>query len=187
MNISVNKKASHIAEQMMADREALGVEVSIFPNGTKVIDASGGSLEAGKLFAKACMGGLGEVVLASLDFGSFWLPGMSVSVEKPAVACMASQYAGWAVKVGEFFAMGSGPARALYRGEELFARLSYKDESEEAVILLEARTSPDEAVAKHIAGKCGVAAENLYILIGNRTGNRASSLLLFCGLRQAVF
>ena len=27
-------------------------------------------------------------------------------------ACLASQYAGWAIKEGKFFAMGSGPMRA---------------------------------------------------------------------------
>jgi len=163
--VSVNERAAAIAERMIADAEALGVEVTTLANGAKVIDAAGGGFGAGKLFAEACMGGLGEVTFTALDFGPFWLPGVSVSVEKPAVACMASQYAGWAIKVGKFFALGSGPARALSRVEELYERLSYRDEADVAVIALEGRKLPSEEVAEHIARKCGISPEKLYILI----------------------
>jgi methenyltetrahydromethanopterin cyclohydrolase len=122
-------------------------------------------LRAGKLFAEACMGGLGEVAFTSLDFGPFWLPSVSVSVERPGVACMASQYAGWPIKVGKFFAIGSGPARALSLVEDLYQKLSYKDESDVAVIALEGRKLPTEKVAGYIARKCGIGPERLYILI----------------------
>jgi methenyltetrahydromethanopterin cyclohydrolase len=163
--ISVNARAALIAEQMIAEAKVFGVRILTLPNGTKVIDATDGGLRAGKLFAEACMGGLGEVIFTSLDFGQFWLPGVSVSVERPAVACMASQYAGWAVKVGNFFAMGSGPARALSLVEELYQKLSYKDESDVAMIALEGRKLPTEEVAGYIARKCNVSPEKLYILI----------------------
>ncbi len=163
--ISVNARAALIAEQMIAEAKALGVRALTLPNGTKVIDATDGGLRAGKLFAEACMGGLGEVTFTSLDFGQFWLPGVSVSVERPAVACMASQYAGWMIKVGKFFAMGSGPARALSRVEELFEKLDYSDESDMAVIALEGRKPPTEEVAEYIVRKCNVSTEKLYILI----------------------
>lgn len=163
--ISVNARAALIAEQMIAEAKALGVRALTLPNGTKVIDATDGGLRAGKLFAEACMGGLGEVTFTSLDFGQFWLPGVSVSVERPTVGCMASQYAGWMIKVGKFFAMGSGPARALSRAEELFEKLDYSDEPDVAVIALEGRKPPTEEVAEYIARKCNVSADKLYILI----------------------
>ncbi len=163
--ISANERAALIAKQMIADAEALGVEAHTLTNGAKVIDATRGGLRAGKLFAEACMGGLGQVAFTRDDFGSFWLPGVSVSVEKPSVACMASQYAGWAIEIGKFFAMGSGPARALSRLEDLYQRLSYKDESDVAVIALEGRKPPSEEVAEYIAHKCKVSPEKLYILI----------------------
>jgi methenyltetrahydromethanopterin cyclohydrolase len=163
--ISVNARAALIAEQMSAEAKALGVKALTLPNGTKVIDAAEGGLRAGKLFAETCMGGLGEVTFTSIDFGQFWLPGVSVSVERPAVACMAAQYAGWMIKVSKFFAMGSGPARALSRVEELFEKLDYSDESDMAVIALEGRKLPTEEVAEYIACKCNVSTEKLYILI----------------------
>jgi len=163
--ISVNAKAALIAEEMIAEAEALGVRALTLSNGTKLIGATDGGLRAGKLFAEVCMGGLGEVTFTSLDFGQFWLPGVSVTVERPTVACMASQYAGWAIKVNKFFAMGSGPARALSLVEELYEKLSYKDGSDMAVIALEGRKLPTEEVADYIARKCSVSTEKLYILI----------------------
>jgi methenyltetrahydromethanopterin cyclohydrolase len=163
--VSVNARAAILAEQMIAEAGALGVRVLTLPNGTKVIDATDGGLRAGKLFAEACMGGLGEVTFTSLDFGPFWLPGVSVSVERPTVACMASQYAGWMIKVGEFCAMGSGPARVLACTEELFEKLDYRDEPDVAVIALEGRKLPTEEVTEYIGRRCDVSTEKLYILV----------------------
>lgn len=161
--ISVNQRAAALVQRMIEDSEALGLNVTRLANGATVIDAGvkvPGSLAAGRLFAEACLGGLGTVSFTRLAFedgrGSFWLPAVSVSVDHPHIACMASQYAGWAIKREKFFAMGSGPARALYAGEELFAKLDYKDQANVAVLLLEGRKLPYEGVAEYVAGKCGV-------------------------------
>jgi methenyltetrahydromethanopterin cyclohydrolase len=153
---------------MIAEAEVLGVAAETLSNGATVIDAGikvPGSFRAGKLFAEACLGGLGEVEFVRLSYGDFWLPGVSVSVSHPHIACMASQYAGWAIKREKFFAMGSGPARALYAGEELFARLDYTDQVEVAILLLEGRKLPGEEVAAYVAGKCGVDPGWLCLLI----------------------
>ncbi len=166
--ISVNERAAEVLRQMMAQAEVLGVAAHTLPNGATVIDAGvnvPGSFVVGKLFAEACLGGLGEVGFTRLSYDGFWLPGVSVRVEHPAIACMAAQYAGWAVKRGKFFAMGSGPARALYASEELFEHLTYRDQSEVAVLLLEGRKLPNEEVAEYVAGKCGVDAANLMLAI----------------------
>lgn len=163
--VSVNVGAVLLAQRIISNSGELGVTVKTLSNGTKVIDMTQGGFTAGKLFAEACMGGLGEVTFTGLNFDQLWLPGVSVSVNRPSIACMASQYAGWEVKVGKFFAMGSGPARALSRVEKLFEELDYRDEADVAVIALEGRKLPDEEVASYIAGKCGVEAKALYILL----------------------
>jgi methenyltetrahydromethanopterin cyclohydrolase len=170
--ISINKRAAEIARWMAADAEALGVAVTQLPNGATVVDAGvnvPGSLEAGRLFSEVCLGGLGQVRFCELNFGDLWLPGVAVSVSHPPVACMAAQYAGWALKAkteqGKFFAIGSGPARALYRGEPLFEYLDYEDQADVAVLALEGRELPPEATAEKVAAKCHVAPERLYLLI----------------------
>ena len=170
--VSVNRRAAQIARRMVADADALGVAATQLPNGTTVVDAGvavPGSLEAGRLFAEACMGGLGDVRFTGLDFDGLWLPGVTVSVSHPPVACMAAQYAGWALKVqteqGKFSAMGSGPARAIFRGEQLFEYLDYEDQADVAVLALEGHELPPEEAAEKVAAKCHVAPDCLYLLV----------------------
>ena len=166
--ISINERAAEIAARMIADAEALNVAVTRLENGTTLIDAGvnvPGSLAAGRLFAEICLGGLGQVSFCQQDVGPLWLPGITVTVNHPLIACMASQYAGWEVKGDHFFAMGSGPARALHAKEELFDEIPYRDQAGVAVLTLEGRTLPPAVVAAKVALKCGVAPENLTLLI----------------------
>jgi methenyltetrahydromethanopterin cyclohydrolase len=169
--ISINERALEIVRRMIADADPLKLAVTQLPSGTTVVDAGvkvPGSLEAGRLFAEICLGGLGKVRFCELIFDDLWLPGVAVSVNHPAVACMAAQYAGWALNMkthkGKFFAMGSGPARALRRGEPVFEQLEYRDEADVAVLTLECREIPPDEVAERIAEKCHVSPDNLYLL-----------------------
>jgi methenyltetrahydromethanopterin cyclohydrolase len=174
--ISVNQRAAVIVQRMIQECEVLGVNVKRLKNGTTVIDAgveAPGSLEAGRLFADACLGGLGQVQLMQQCFesgesdgeSSFWLPAVAVSANLPHIACMASQYAGWAVRLDSYFAIGSGPARALYAGEELYQKLGYRDQAEIAILMLEGRELPNEEVAALVSGKCNVKPEQLILVI----------------------
>ncbi|MER3513946.1 MAG: methenyltetrahydromethanopterin cyclohydrolase [Chloroflexota bacterium] len=167
--ISVNRQAATIVEQMAAQAQRLGITVTTLSCGARVIDLglkAAGGLPAGKCTAEASLGGMGQVTFVPLEFGdNFWLPGVSIAVDQPEIGCMASQYAGWAIKREKFFAMGSGPARALYAGEELFAKLDYKDRADMAILLLEGRKLPDEGVAEYVAGKCRVAPGQVIMAI----------------------
>ncbi len=170
--ISVNKRAHSIVQQMIENYEALSISGKRLKNGATVIDAGihvPGSPEAGRLFADACLGGLARIQFAhqmieSRDSCS-WLPAVEVNVSLPHIACMASQYAGWAIKLPKYFAIGSGPARALYAGEDIFQKLDYKDQSDVAVLALEGRSMPNEEVAAFVAEKCGVSPDRLFMLV----------------------
>lgn len=166
--ISVNLRALAIVEEMIQDADALDVAVSRLDNGTVLVDAGiavPGSLEAGLMLARVCLGGLGTISFCQLPFGDTWLPGLTVSVSHPVVACMASQYAGWAVKAEGFFGMASGPGRALRAGEPLFEHLAYRDRADVAVLVLEGREPPPVEAADKIARKCGVTPDQVYLLI----------------------
>ncbi|HVN53192.1 MAG TPA: methenyltetrahydromethanopterin cyclohydrolase [Anaerolineaceae bacterium] len=170
--ISINGLSAAIVQTMISRADALGCQVFKLANGATVIDAGvqvPGSLEAGRLFSEACLGGLGQVSFTRLTYmdnqGEFWLPAVSVSVSFPPIACMASQYAGWAIQHDKFFAMGSGPARALYAREEIFSKLNYQDKADTAVLLLEGHNLPSAEVAEYVAGKCGLGPDCLTLII----------------------
>jgi methenyltetrahydromethanopterin cyclohydrolase len=116
--------------------------------------------------AELCMGGLGHVEIASVSIGGERWPGVHVWTDHPAVSCMASQYAGWALTPEGYFAMGSGPLRAHARVEkELFERLGYAERAEHGVLVLEGRTPPTEEVVAWVAEKSGLQASALTLAI----------------------
>jgi methenyltetrahydromethanopterin cyclohydrolase len=168
-SLRMNEAASEIADTMADQAELLRIESSRLPSGARVIDAgvnTTGGIEAGIALAEICMGGLGNISCAPIQIGGQSHAGVLVWTDHPAVACMASQYAGWAISVGEFFAMGSGPLRAHARVErELFEKLGYEEETEEGVLVLETRTLPDENVVEWVAEKARLQPVQLTFVV----------------------
>jgi methenyltetrahydromethanopterin cyclohydrolase len=168
-DLGMNERAWAVADRMVAHAAELQVGVHALPSGARVLDAgivARGGLGAGLALAELCMGGLGHVAYTSLTIdGESW-PGVQVWTDHPAASCMASQYAGWAVQTGDYFAMGSGPLRARARVErELFAHLGYGEEGARGVLVLEGRTLPTDAVAEWVAGKAGIGPAGLTLAI----------------------
>jgi methenyltetrahydromethanopterin cyclohydrolase len=156
-SLRMNEAASDIADSMADQADLLRVRTFRLPSGARVIDAgveADGGIEAGLALAEICMGGLGNVSCTPLQIGDQSHAGLIVWTDHPAVACMASQYAGWAISVGKFFGMGSGPLRAHTRVEgELFEKLGYEEQADEGVLVLETRALPNDEVAAWVAEK----------------------------------
>ena len=104
------------------------------------------------------MGGLGAISFAPLVLGGRWLPGLTVVTDHPALACLGSQYAGWRLDRDGYFAMASGPGRALIRAEELYDDLDVDERAEQAVLCLETRDAPPDELAAYVAERAGVGA-----------------------------
>ena len=171
--------AARLAEALADPAAAPGVEVARLANGARLVDAgvrAPGSIEAGRLYAECCLGGLGRVAIAPAVLGGATILEARVVVDHPLVACMASQYAGWKIQVGTFFAMGSGPARGLVAAEPLFQKLPLASRSDRTVLLLEASELPGTEVAEHVAARCGLTPDRL-TLIAASTGS-------LCGCTQ---
>jgi methenyltetrahydromethanopterin cyclohydrolase len=98
------------------------------------------------------------------EVGGWRGPLVQVFSDDPVRACLASQYAGWQIAVGKFFAMGSGPMRARYGKEELFDAILGREESPVAVGVLEAHKLPSEEVVSFLAEKLGLAVDRLTLL-----------------------
>jgi len=134
-----------------------------------------GNLDEGVMLARICMADLADVQLAPGSIAGRPLPLVTVNVREPVAACMASQYAGWQISAGKFFAMGSGPFRAIYGREKLYDDIGCRETSDVAVGVLETAALPDDAVIDWIAGKLNIDASQL-ILLCARTASLAGGV-----------
>ena len=128
------------------------------------IDTRGG-LKAGLDLARVCLANLGDVALIAGEVGGKACPFIQVVTDHPVAACLMSQYAGWAIAEGKFFAMGSGPMRASAGKEALFDKIGGREEPEAIIGVLESRKKPDEAVVTQIASACRVPPSAVTLLV----------------------
>lgn len=171
---SVNRLAAAPLQRLLDEADRLRLAVHRGAEGVTVIDAGiavPGSVEAGLLTAEVCLGGLGTVglVAGGRDGWPSWL---QVRSSQPVLACLASQYAGWSLAASKeetggkkFFALGSGPARALAAKEALFEELGYRDQAERGVIVLEVDRFPPEVIVNKLLRDCGLSAAGLNIVL----------------------
>jgi methenyltetrahydromethanopterin cyclohydrolase len=165
--MTLNERANRVADELARRAAELRVAVGRV-GGARVIDCGGavpGSLAAGLLMARACLADLADVSYVPCPIPEVGGPAVQVTTDDPVRACLASQYAGWQVSVGNFFAMGSGPMRALSAREELFGHIPGKEESSVAVGVLETRKHPTEEVVAGIVARLPPVAEHLTLLV----------------------
>jgi methenyltetrahydromethanopterin cyclohydrolase len=191
-DLRMNERAAELVEMMVEEAALLRVRPHTLGNGARVIDAGievDGGYGAGLALAEICMGGLGEISYVTTRIGAQSWPAVLVETDHPAVSCMASQYAGWAISVDQFFAMGSGPLRAHARVEkELFEKLGYQERARHAVLVLEGRKLPDESVAEWVAQKSGLQPSQLSVVVAPTAslagGVQISARILETGLHK---
>ena len=169
LNISALGLVKRLCNQ--ADKYAVAVEET--ESGATLIDAgikAEGGFLAGKIITEICLGGYGTAKLLPIQYGDVVLPSVFVHTDHPTLSTLASQFAGWQIKVDEFSAIASGPARALaLKPKDLFEKIMYKEESEVAVLVLETEKKPSEAVIQQIATKCKVTPKNLFLVLFSTT------------------
>jgi methenyltetrahydromethanopterin cyclohydrolase len=165
--MTLNDRALRLADRLAADADVLRIAVQPV-GGARVLDCgvqAPGGLAAGLGLARVCLADLAEVTLAPPGLADLPCPLVQVATDHPVPACMASQYAGWQVAVGKFFAMGSGPMRAAYGKEELFDHISGRERPECAVGVLETRKPPPAEVISWLAEKLQLPPERLTLLV----------------------
>jgi len=167
--LSVNEHGLEVFEDMLDFADELNCEVVELDNGATIIDAgvnAKGGFEAGIYLARLCMANLADVRFSTFEVGDLTFPAVEVTTDSAVIACMASQYAGWRIKIGDYFAMGSGPARALSKNpKKLYEEIGYEDLADVAVLALEASALPDEKVTEEIAKACDLEPKDLCIVI----------------------
>ena len=167
--ISVNELGIEIFDNLANYCDDFNVAYHELNNGAKIVDCgveAKGGYAAGRAFTEICMGGLGEVNFRMGEILGIPMPFIEVSTDFPAISCLGAQKAGWTVNVNSFFAMGSGPARALaLKPKHTYEVIDYEDESDDAVIALESNQLPNDEVMEKIAEACGINVGNLCAVV----------------------
>ena len=166
--MNLNGRALRLVESLLAEAETRRIESHPIEKGGRFVDCgidAHGGLRAGLDLARICLADLADVSIVPGLVGGRSCPHVQVHTDHPVAACLASQYAGWQISEGKFFAMGSGPMRAAYGHEPIFATIGYKEETHSVVGVLEGRKPPTPAVIAKIATACGVPPSCVTLLV----------------------
>jgi len=166
--MELNGRAANLCREILADAQRLQIACRQLTSGATVFDfgveTTGGD-EAGVMLSRVCLADAAEVTLRAEGHAAWSRPVVRVETDQPVAACMASQYAGWEIKEGSYFAMGSGPMRAAAAREPLFEEIGLRETPQVCVGVLEASKLPTDEVCRKIAEKCGVEAGRLTLLV----------------------
>ncbi|GFO71109.1 methenyltetrahydromethanopterin cyclohydrolase [Bathymodiolus japonicus methanotrophic gill symbiont] len=174
---SVNKLTGPLVQGLIENADKLRLQVVKLQNGCTIIDAGinvPGGLEAGRIITEICLGGMSTVALSHTPYTENWPLTVNVHTSNPVLACLGSQYAGWSLAHEKYFALGSGPARAMATKvkdgktlpvEELYAELEYNDQADMATLVIENDAIPPVEIVEKIAQACGLACDKLTIIV----------------------
>jgi methenyltetrahydromethanopterin cyclohydrolase len=166
--MNLNERASARVETLAARAESLRIGRMERDDGATVYDfglKARGGYAAGRELARICLADLADVQVVPGCVGDTPCPHVQVVTDEPVAACLASQYAGWGLAGGKFFAMGSGPMRAAAGTEAIFDRIGLREKPARVVGVLEGRTPPPAAIVAQVAEACGVAPPAVTLLI----------------------
>ena len=158
-----------LLEELIKNPDFYGVKVERSKSGTTILDAgieTTGGFEAGRLITEICMGGLAKAEIGTRTYGDLELQSIFVYTDHPVIATLGSQYAGWQINEEGYFAIGSGPARALAKKpKEIYEEINYKDDFDKAVIVLETSRHPPEKFTERFAANCRISSNNLAVIL----------------------
>ena len=175
--VSVNHLAQPLVQHLIDHADKLRLGVHKLDNGSTVIDAGinvPGGLEAGRIITEICLGGMGTVSITQTPYTANWPLTINVHTGNPVLACLGSQYAGWSLSHEKYYALGSGPARAmasklkegkLQPVEQIYKELDYHDDSNHATLVIENDAIPPMEIVQKIVSACEIIPENLTIIV----------------------
>ena len=171
--LSVNRLAWKLFQKLCENPDFYGVKVERTSSGATIVDSgikAKGGFEAGKVITEICMGGCGKAKIMYREYGKLELPSIFVYTDHPVIATLGSQFAGWQIKERDYFAIGSGPARALaLKPKEIYEKIGYRDHFDKAVVVLETDKYPPLKLIDRFAEECKVSPENLVITLAPTT------------------
>ena len=174
---SINKLTEPLVRYLLDNADKLRLGVEKLANGCTIIDAGvkvPGGIEAGRIIAEICLGGLGTVMVNHSAYTDSWPLSVNVHTSNPVLGCLGSQYAGWSLSHQKYYALGSGPARAMATKlkdgklepvEELYKELDYHDSADATVLVIENDAAPPVEIIEKIADACKIEPSKLTIIV----------------------
>jgi methenyltetrahydromethanopterin cyclohydrolase len=166
--MTLNERAALLVERLVAHPDDWRIAVHPIEGGGRYLDCgieSRGGLLTGVELARVCLAGLGRVEIMPGDVAGRPITTVQVVTDHPVRACLASQYAGWAIKEGKYFAMGSGPMRAAAGTEAIYDVIGHREDTPTVVGVLETRKPPPRGVVEKIASVCRVEPSAVTLLV----------------------
>jgi len=175
---SLNRMAVELVDEAIDFAGELNVDVIELDSGATVLDfgvRAAGGLEAGLLLAEIQTAGLATIQTRMDEVAGTPFPHVELTTDKPALALLCSQKAGWELVTEAFDGLGSGPARALVGEEGEFEAVGYYDEFDLTVLAVESETLPGDDAAEQVAERAGVSPSSVF-LPAYPTGSMAGSV-----------
>jgi methenyltetrahydromethanopterin cyclohydrolase len=161
--------AWQLLDELIENADIYGVKVEKADSRSTIVDAGvsvKGGFQAGKIITEICMGGCGRAEIALRNYGDLVLPSIEVYSDHPVIATLGSQYAGWQINEEGYFAIGSGPARALaQKPKDIYREIGYRDDSEKGIVVLETDKYPPAKLTQRFAKDSGISPENLAVVL----------------------
>ena len=165
--ISVNALAGRCLDRLVRDAALLRVEIARGSRGELLVDAGRGApggIAAGLRIAEICMGGLVPARLS--DSGSAHAPfKLTTRTNNPVIACLASQYAGWTLRMargGQIFRARLRARRGRSRAKSRCSPISATPTQPIAPSLCSKASGRRRPTSSTMSrANCGVATESL--------------------------
>lgn len=167
MTMSMNRRAHWLVEAILAHAHERKVLLHLVEGGGRYIDCgieARGGLTAGIELTRVCMGDLAHVAIVPGELVGKSLPYVQVMTDHPTQSCLGAQYAGWAITQDKYFAMGSGPMRAVRGREPIYDVIGFRESETSVVGVLETRKPPPPSVIAMIAEECRVSPDSVTVL-----------------------
>jgi methenyltetrahydromethanopterin cyclohydrolase len=164
---SLNRMAVELVDEAIDFADELGIEVRELESGATVLDfgvEAPGGIEAGMLLAEVQTAGLATMSTRLRSVADAPRPHVELSTDRPGLALLGAQKAGWELSTDDFEGLGSGPARALVGTEPVYEQLGYRDAFDLTVLTVETDTVPGEAVARQVAERADVPESGVFLL-----------------------
>ena len=175
---SLNRMAIELVDEALDFADELGVVVHELDDEATVLDFGvdvESGVEAGMLLVEIQTAGLATVQTSAGEVAGAPRTHVELSTDRPGLALLGAQKAGWELSVDGYEGLASGPARALVAEEDEYARLGYRDDFELTALAVESDALPTAAVADHVAERTGVESSAVF-LPAFATGSVAGSV-----------